>query len=68
MLIPIRSLNRRMVASTAQAGQATAEYALVMVAAAVVALALIAWASTTDMLPSFFNTVMQKVVSVADRA
>jgi hypothetical protein len=39
-----------------------------MVAAAVVALALIAWASTTDMLPSFFNTVMQKVVSVADRA
>lgn len=51
-----------------QSGQATAEYALVMVAAAVVALALISWASTTDMLPSFFNTVMQKVISVANRA
>jgi Flp pilus assembly pilin Flp len=51
-----------------QLGQATAEYALVMVAAAVVALALISWASTTDMLPSFFNTVMQKVISVANRA
>ncbi len=51
-----------------QSGQATAEYALVMVAAAVVALALIAWASSTDMLPSFFNTVMQKVISVANRA
>jgi Flp pilus assembly pilin Flp len=51
-----------------QTGQATAEYALVMVAAAVVALALISWASTTDMLPSFFNTVMQKVISVANRA
>lgn len=50
-----------------QSGQATAEYALVMVAAAVVALALITWASTTDMLPTFFNTVMQKVVSVANQ-
>jgi Flp pilus assembly pilin Flp len=47
-------------------GQATAEYALVLVAAAIVALALITWASTTDMLPSFFNTVMQKVISVAN--
>ena len=50
------------VVSLSQSGQATAEYALVMVAAAVVALALISWASTTDMLPSFFNTVMQKEV------
>ncbi|MFV1999760.1 MAG: hypothetical protein ACC654_05270 [Acidimicrobiia bacterium] len=53
---------------THQSGQATAEYALVLVAAAVVALALITWASTTDMLPSFFNTVMEKVISVANRA
>lgn len=51
-----------------EAGQATAEYALVLVAAAVVALALITWASTTDMLPTFFNNVMQKVISVANRA
>jgi Flp pilus assembly pilin Flp len=49
-----------------QAGQATAEYALVLVAAAVVALALIAWASTTDMLPTFFNTVMSRVISIAN--
>ena len=68
MYAPIRFLKRRLFATTSQAGQATAEYALVMVAAAVVALALISWASTTDMLPSFFNTVMQKVVSVANRA
>jgi len=51
-----------------QDGQATAEYALVLVAAAVVALALIAWASSTDMLPTFFNSVMEKVISVANRA
>jgi len=63
MLRSIRSDSAR-----SQSGQATAEYALVMVAAAVVALALISWASTTDMLPSFFNTVMQKVISVANRA
>ena len=49
-----------------EAGQATAEYALVLVAAAVVALALITWASSTDLLPNFFNTVMEKVVSVAN--
>lgn len=48
-----------------QRGQATAEYALVLVAAAAVALALIAWATSTDLLPGFFNTVMEKVVSVA---
>jgi len=49
-----------------EAGQATAEYALVLVAAAIVALALISWASTTDALPAFFNSVIQKVVSIAN--
>ena len=49
-----------------ESGQATAEYALVLVAAAIVALALISWASTTDALPAFFNSVIQKVVSVAN--
>lgn len=53
---------------TNERGQATAEYALVLVAAAVVALALITWASTTDMLPTFFNTVMEKVISIASGA
>jgi Flp pilus assembly pilin Flp len=49
-------------------GQATAEYALVIVAAAAVALALIIWATSTDLLPSFFSTVIKKVTSVANRA
>ena len=49
-------------------GQATAEYALVIVAAAAVALALIIWATSTDLLPSFFSTVLRKVTSVADGA
>ena len=49
-------------------GQATAEYALVIVAAAAVALALIIWATSTDLLPSFFTTVLNKVASVAKGA
>jgi Flp pilus assembly pilin Flp len=48
-----------------QHGQATAEYALVLIAAAAVALALIAWATSTDVLPAFFTTIVEKIVSVA---
>ncbi|MEN8234065.1 MAG: DUF4244 domain-containing protein [Actinomycetota bacterium] len=51
-----------------ESGQATAEYALVIVAAAAVALALIIWATSTDLLSSFFSTVLEKVTSVASRA
>jgi Flp pilus assembly pilin Flp len=51
-----------------QRGQATAEYALVIVAAAAIALALIIWATSTDLLPSFFSTVLKKVTSVAKGA
>jgi len=50
---------------TGQEGQATAEYALVLIAAATVALALIAWASSTDLLPAFFTMVLEKVAAVA---
>lgn len=53
---------------TDERGQATAEYALVIVAAAAVALALIIWATSTDLLPSFFTTVLRKVTSVAEGA
>lgn len=48
-----------------QEGQATAEYALVLVAAAAVAIALIVWATSTDLLPQFFNAVVRKVMDVA---
>ena len=42
-------------------GQATAEYALVMVAAATVAVALILWASTTGVLPDLFDSIIARV-------
>lgn len=44
-------------------GQATAEYALVIVAAAAIALALIAWASSSGALAGLFDAVVAKVTS-----
>ncbi len=48
-----------------ESGQATAEYALVIVAAAVVAVALISWASGSDLLPSFFSAMLERVRTMA---
>ncbi len=46
-------------------GQATAEYALVIVAAAVVALALISWASGSGVLPDFFSSIVSRIRGMA---
>ena len=46
-------------------GQATAEYALVIVAAAVIAVALISWASGSELLPSFFSAILERVRGMA---
>ena len=45
-----------------EAGQSTAEYALVMIAAAAVAGLLLAWANKTDLVSGLFNTVIGKVL------
>ena len=42
-------------------GQATAEYALVVVAAGAVAVALIVWATNTGTLASLFNAVVRRI-------
>ena len=44
-----------------ESGQATVEYALVMVAAGAIALTLIVWATTTGTLPAFFDAVMARI-------
>jgi Flp pilus assembly pilin Flp len=46
-----------------EAGQATAEYALVVVAAAVIAGTLIVWATTTGALGALFDAVITRVSS-----
>jgi Flp pilus assembly pilin Flp len=49
-------------------GQTTAEYALVILAAAAVAVVLIAWAHSSGKLPAFFDHVIDSVIGNADAA
>ena len=49
-------------------GQATVEYALVLVAAAAVAISLIVWAASTGLLPSFFNVVARRITELVGEA
>jgi Flp pilus assembly pilin Flp len=44
-------------------GQTTAEYALVILAAAAVALVLIAWAQSSGKLPAFFDKVIDELTN-----
>ncbi len=55
-----RSLGRLIMV---EQGQASAEYALVILAAAAVALVLIAWAKSTGKLPAFFDKVIDNLIN-----
>lgn len=46
-----------------ETAQATAEYALVILGAAAIAGALIAWAGGTDVIKSFFNKIFHQLMS-----
>jgi Flp pilus assembly pilin Flp len=46
-------------------GQTTAEYALVILAAAAVAIVLIAWARSSGKLPAFFNKIIDNITNSA---
>ena len=46
-------------------GQTTAEYALVILAAAAVAVVLIAWARSSGKLPTFFDNIIDQVAGSA---
>jgi Flp pilus assembly pilin Flp len=45
-------------------GQTTAEYALVILAAAAVAIVLIAWARSSGKLPAFFDKIIDQISQV----
>jgi len=49
-------------------GQTTAEYALVILAAAAIAVVLIAWAKSSGKLPAFFDTIIDNVTGNATSA
>jgi Flp pilus assembly pilin Flp len=46
-------------------GQTTAEYALVILAAAAIALVLLAWARSSGKLPAFFDQIIDTIVGDA---
>lgn len=47
--------------SSSEKGQTTAEYALVILAAAAIALVLLAWAKSSGKLPEFFDEVIDRI-------
>jgi Flp pilus assembly pilin Flp len=49
-------------------GQTTAEYALVILAAAAIAVVLIAWARSSGKLPAFFDNIIDTVIGNANAA
>ena len=61
----LRSAGARLALFRSERGQTTAEYALVILAAAAVAVVLIAWARSSGKLPGLFDTVVDDVVSEA---
>ena len=48
-----------------EVGQTTAEYALVIMAAAAVAVVLIVWARSSGKLPAFFDSIIDQVAGSA---
>jgi hypothetical protein len=61
-----RPLNGRRRVVADEDGQSTAEYALVMLAAAAIALVLLAWARSSGKLPAFFDRIIDRIVGSAD--
>ncbi len=47
---------------TSERGQTTAEYALVILAAAAIALVLLVWARSSGKLPEFFDSIIDRIV------
>ena len=66
MLLLLSLFVRVQLALRREEGQTTAEYALVILAAAAVAVVLIAWAKSSGKLPAFFNDIIDKVTGSAD--
>ena len=56
---------RVMSLARAERGQTTAEYALVILAAAAVAVVLIAWARSSGKLPAFFDSIIDQIADSA---
>lgn len=47
-----------------ESGQTTAEYALVLIAAATIAMLIVAWAGSTGAIGDFFDQIIERIVSM----
>lgn len=55
---------RRIGAPASERGQTTAEYALVLIAAATIAMLIVAWAGNTGAISDFFDTIIERITSM----
>ena len=62
LLLPTQTAAEKSARHRREAGQATAEYALVMLAAAALAGLLLAWASGTDGVGRLFDAVLDSLI------
>ncbi|MGH9275332.1 MAG: DUF4244 domain-containing protein [Acidimicrobiales bacterium] len=62
-ILALSAADRLRVGLTRDDGQSTAEYALVLLGAAAVALLLAAWATKSDKITRLLNSVLDRVLS-----
>lgn len=65
MFISSGSISSGIASSGPERGQTTAEYALVLLAAATIAMLVVAWAGT-GVIGDFFDSVMAKITSLIE--
>ena len=58
----VTALARRRGRSVGDRGQSTAEYALVLLGAAAIALLVVAWATETDKVTDLFDSVVERIL------
>lgn len=52
--------------ASSEAGQTTAEYGLVLLAAATIAMLVVAWATQTDAIGGLFDTIISRVTELTE--
>ncbi len=65
LLFSVASAGRRRLERRGQQGQASAEYALVLLGAAAVAMLVVGWATRTDRVGRLLDAVLDQVLSRA---
>ena len=65
ILFTVRSLVRRRLRSGGEAGQTSAEYALVLLGAAMVAMLVVAWARSTGKVGDLLDGIIEDIIDTA---